>query len=117
MFRMLAGTRPHAGGMTTTDSTLQHPNLRLPAGVTLNKVPEVIVIFWVIKVMATTTGESFADYVNETLGFGLHNTTLVFGVATIAVLAWQFSLRRYWAPAYWLEVVMISIFGTLITDN
>ena len=41
----------------------------------LNKVPEVTVFFWVIKILCTTVGESFADYVNETLGFGLTNTT------------------------------------------
>ena len=44
----------------------------------LNKVPEVTVFFWVIKILCTTVGESFADYINETLGFGLTNTTLVF---------------------------------------
>jgi uncharacterized membrane-anchored protein len=37
----------------------------------LNKVPEVTVYFWVIKILCTTVGESFADYINETLGFGL----------------------------------------------
>ena len=42
----------------------------------LNKVPEVTVYFWIIKILCTTVGESFADYVNETLGFGLTNTTL-----------------------------------------
>ena len=47
----------------------------------LNKVPEVTVYFWVIKILCTTVGESFADYINETLGFGLTNTTLVFSAA------------------------------------
>ncbi len=37
----------------------------------LNKVPEVTVYFWIIKILCTTVGESFADYINETLGFGL----------------------------------------------
>ena len=44
----------------------------------LNKVPEVTLYFWIIKILCTTVGESFADYINETLGFGLTNTTLVF---------------------------------------
>jgi uncharacterized membrane-anchored protein len=83
----------------------------------LNKVPEVTVFFWVIKILCTTVGESFADYVNETLGFGLTNTTLVFGAALVVVLVVQFRLRAYQPPVYWLAVVLISVVGTLLTDN
>jgi uncharacterized membrane-anchored protein len=83
----------------------------------LNKVPEVTVYFWIIKILCTTVGESFADYVNETLGFGLTNTTLVFSVALVAVLVWQFRLPRYVPAVYWLAVVLISVVGTLLTDN
>jgi uncharacterized membrane-anchored protein len=83
----------------------------------LNKVPEVTIYFWLIKVLCTTVGESFADYINETLGFGLTNTTLVFSVALIAVLAVQFRLRRYLPGVYWVAVVLISVVGTLLTDN
>jgi uncharacterized membrane-anchored protein len=83
----------------------------------LNKVPEVTVYFWVIKVLCTTVGESFADYINETLGFGLTNTTVVFSVALVAVLVVQFRLRRYVPAVYWLAVVLISVVGTLLTDN
>ncbi|MEO5851540.1 MAG: hypothetical protein ABIQ15_03425, partial [Nocardioides sp.] len=61
----------------------------------LNKVPEVTVYFWVIKVLCTTVGESFADYVNETLGFGLTNTTVVFSVALVVVWVAQFRSRGY----------------------
>jgi uncharacterized membrane-anchored protein len=82
----------------------------------LNKVPEVTVYFWVIKVLCTTVGESFADYINATLGFGLRNTTVVFTVALVAVLVVQFRLRRYEPGVYWLAVVLISVVGTLITD-
>ena len=83
----------------------------------LNKVPEVTVYFWLIKVLCTTVGESFADYINETLGFGLTNTTLVFSVALIAALVAQFRARRYVPSIYWLSVVLISVVGTLLTDN
>ncbi|EAQ00076.1 putative integral membrane protein [Janibacter sp. HTCC2649] len=83
----------------------------------LNKVPEVTVYFWIIKILCTTVGESFADYVNETLGFGLGRTTLVFSVALIAVLLVQFRLRAYVPSVYWLAVVLISVVGTLLTDN
>jgi uncharacterized membrane-anchored protein len=83
----------------------------------LNKVPEVTAYFWIIKILCTTVGESFADYINETLGFGLTNTTLVFSVALAVVLVAQFRLRRYVPGVYWLAVVLISVVGTLLTDN
>src|SRR5882757_3357427 len=83
----------------------------------LNKVPEVTVYFWVIKVLCTTVGESFADYINSTLGFGLTNTTLVFSIALAVVLVVQFRLQQYVPGVYWLAVVLISVVGTLLTDN
>ncbi len=61
----------------------------------LNKVPEITVFFWVIKILCTTVGESFADYINETLGFGLTNTTVLFSVALVIALVAQFRARRY----------------------
>ncbi|HEX6711735.1 MAG TPA: hypothetical protein VF066_00065 [Thermoleophilaceae bacterium] len=83
----------------------------------LNKVPEVTLFFWVIKIMCTTVGESAADYLNDTLGFGLTNTTYVAGGLLAVLLAAQFRLRRYVPGVYWSAVVVISVFGTLITDN
>jgi uncharacterized membrane-anchored protein len=83
----------------------------------LNKVPEVTIFFWIIKVLCTTVGESLADYVNATLGFGLTNTTLVFGAALIVALIFQFRLRRYVPAVYWIAVVLVSVVGTLLTDQ
>jgi uncharacterized membrane-anchored protein len=83
----------------------------------LNKVPEVTVYFWIIKVLCTTVGESFADYINETLGVGLTNTTVIFSVALVVALLAQFRLRRYVPGVYWTSVVLISVVGTLLTDN
>jgi uncharacterized membrane-anchored protein len=83
----------------------------------MNKVPEVTLYFWLIKVLCTTVGETFADYLNETLGFGLTNTTIVMGAAFLVLLALQFRARRYVPWIYWSTVVLISVFGTLITDN
>ena len=83
----------------------------------LNKVPEVTLFFWVIKILCTTTGETFADYVNVNLGFGLSNTTYVAGAILAVLLLAQFRLRRYIPALYWSVVVVISVFGTLITDN
>lgn len=83
----------------------------------LNKVPEVTIYFWVIKIMATTVGETAADYLNDTLGFGLTKTTYVMTAALVVALAFQLRTRRYVPPLYWLVVVFISVVGTLITDN
>jgi uncharacterized membrane-anchored protein len=83
----------------------------------LNKVPEVTLFFWVIKIMCTTVGETAADYFNDNLGFGLVNTTYFAGALLAVLLLVQFRLRRYVPVAYWSVVVVISVFGTLITDN
>lgn len=83
----------------------------------LSKVPEVTLIFWVIKVLATTVGETAADFLNVDLGLGLGITSLVMAVLLIAALVVQFRLNRYLPAAYWLAVVLISVVGTLITDN
>ena len=84
--------------------------------VLLNKVPEVTVFFWIIKILATTVGETAADFLSG-LGLGLGGTTVVMTAAFVVVLAWQFRTRRYVAGIYWLTVVLISVVGTLVSDN
>jgi len=83
----------------------------------LSKVPEVTLYFWIIKVLCTTVGETAADYLNDTLGFGLTKTSYVMGAVLIVTLIFQFASRRYKPGIYWLAVVLISIVGTLISDN
>jgi uncharacterized membrane-anchored protein len=83
----------------------------------LNKVPEVTLYFWVIKILATTVGETFADYLNSTIGIGLTGTTLIMAAFLIASLIVQFRLRLYVPFVYWLSVVLISVVGTLFSDN
>jgi uncharacterized membrane-anchored protein len=83
----------------------------------LNKVPEVTVYFWVIKVLCTTVGETVADLMSDNLGLGEKLTAVVMAAVLAVVLAWQFRQRRYVPWIYWLAVVLISIVGTLITDN
>ena len=87
-----------------------------PVRVMLSKVPEVTVWFWVIKILCTTVGESFADWINMTLGVGLIKTSLIFTVVLVAGLAWQLRLDRYVPFVYWLTVVVVSVTGTLYTD-
>src|SRR6195952_4564994 len=83
----------------------------------LNKVPEVTLFFWIIKILATTVGETAADFLNTNLNFGLTNTTYVVSALLAAVLIAQFWVRRYVPGIYWLAVVLISVVGTLVTDN
>ena len=92
-------------------------NTHNPAQQSLNKVPEVTAIFWLIKMMSTTVGETAADYLNFNLSFGLTSTSLVVAALLLVTLYYQFRTTRYTPSAYWLAVVFISIFGTLITDN
>jgi uncharacterized membrane-anchored protein len=83
----------------------------------LNKVPEITLYFWVIKILCTTVGETAADLLNENLGLGLTNTTYIMAAALIAVLVFQFRARKYVPGIYWLAVVLISVVGTLFSDN
>ena len=82
-----------------------------------NRVPRVTADFWLIKLMAVTMGETAADYLSVQLGLGLAATSALMTVVLIAALVWQFIQKRYVPAPYWLAVVLISIVGTLITDN
>ena len=82
-----------------------------------NRVPEVTVDFWLIKLMAVTMGETAADYLAVNLGFGLTATSLIMAAVLTGALFLQFGQRRYVPWSYWLAVVLISIVGTLVTDN
>lgn len=83
----------------------------------LNKVPEVTLYFWIVKVLCTTVGETASDYLTTNLNLGLTNTTLITASLLALTLFFQFRLRRYVAAVYWLGIVLISVVGTQITDN
>lgn len=83
----------------------------------LNKVPAVTLIFWIIKILATTVGETVADFLSETLNLGLTGTSYVMGGILLLVLFFQFKAKKYIPGIYWLAVVLLSIVGTLISDN
>ena len=85
--------------------------------VPLNRVPAVTAGFWLIKLLAVTVGETAADYLAVNLGYGLSTTTWIMSVVLAITLALQFAQKRYVPWAYWLAVVMISVVGTLVTDN
>ena len=89
----------------------------ITSGSIYNRVPRVTADFWLIKLMAVTMGETAADYLSVQLGFGLAMTSVLMSAVLIVALFWQFSQKRYVPAPYWLSVVLISIVGTLITDN
>lgn len=82
----------------------------------LNKVPEVTLSFWVIKIMCTTVGETGADYLAVNAGLGQTMTRVGMTALLIAALFVQFRKRSYTPWIYWLTVVLVSIVGTQITD-
>ena len=96
--------------MSSTTSTTER-RIRL-----LNKVPEVTMVFWLIKVMSTTVGETGADYLAVHVGLGATVTAAIMVSFLIAALIWQLGVPRYVPWIYWLTVVLVSVVGTQITD-
>src|SRR6202049_5048449 len=82
----------------------------------LNKVPPVTLIFWIIKVMSTTVGETGADYLAVHVGLGTAITDGIMLTLLVASLLMQLRARQYVPWRYWLTVVLVSVVGTQITD-
>jgi uncharacterized membrane-anchored protein len=98
-------------------TAIQRPRGAFRGREMLNKVPEVTLYFWVIKVLCTTVGETASDYLDTNLNLGLTNTTYITGSVLLVTLFFQFKARKYVPGLYWLSVVLISVVGTQITDN
>jgi uncharacterized membrane-anchored protein len=88
-----------------------------PPRLLLNKVPQVTLYFWLIKILCTTVGETAADFLNVNLNLGLTGTSLVTGALLVLALVAQFRADRYVPTRYWTAVTLVSVFGTLVTDN
>ena len=83
----------------------------------LSKVPEVTAFFWIIKVLCTTVGETAADLLSDNLGLGLTLTSGVMTMLLVVCLGVQLRARRYIPGVYWLTVALVSVVGTLVSDN
>lgn len=91
----------------------------------LVKVPAVTAVFWIIKILATTVGETFADYLNGVFAdaFKLSDNqslvvvSAIMGTVLAVLLVIQFVVRKYIPVIYWSTIVFISVAGTLVTDN
>jgi len=79
------------------------------------KVPEIALLFWVIKILTTAGGEATSDYLALDLGSRLEAGCIEAGIFVVAVV-WQFRTRRYVAAAYWLLAYAVAIFGTGVAD-
>lgn len=93
---------------TTTETTMRQ---------LWNKVPEVTIFFWLIKILATTVGETAADFLNFNLHLGLTGTSGVMALLLAFFMVLQVRAKAYIPWLYWITVVLISIVGTLVTDN
>ena len=82
----------------------------------LNKVPVVTATFWLIKILSTTIGETFADFLAVQVGLGTSLTGLVMLAVLAVTLTAQLRARQYVPWLYWLTVVEVSIVGTQLTD-
>jgi uncharacterized membrane-anchored protein len=82
----------------------------------LNKVPEITLSFWVIKILTTTVGETGADYLAVNAGLGQAVTRTGMALFLAVALFLQIRSRRYTPWLYWLSVVLVSVVGTQITD-
>lgn len=82
----------------------------------LNKVPEVTLSFWVIKIMSTTVGETGADFLAVNAGWGQGMTRAIMATLLAVALLVQLRKRCYTPWIYWLTVVLVSVVGTQITD-
>lgn len=87
-----------------------------PPALRLNKVPEVTLAFWAIKIMSTTVGETGADYLAVHVGLGTALTDGITMTLLTAALILQIRTSRYVPWIYWLTVVLVSVVGTQITD-
>jgi uncharacterized membrane-anchored protein len=99
--------------MNSTAATIEQ---RATRPTFVNKVPAIVATFWVIKILSTTIGETFADFLAVNVGLGTAVTDGAMFALLAGTLFAQLRTRRYTPWLYWLTVVLVSIVGTQITD-
>ncbi len=82
----------------------------------LNKVAQISILFWLMKIIATTLGETFGDYLSMTLGLGYLTGIIITLVCFLAVLAIQLFSKKYIPLYYWLVIIATTTLGTEISD-
>ena len=80
------------------------------------KVPEVTLVFWIIKIAATTLGETFGDTVTMTMNWGYLVGTVIFFLLLIALVVWQIAAHRFHPFLYWATIIASTTAGTTMAD-
>ena len=86
------------------------------ADYTWNKIPELTLLFWIMKIIATTLGETGGDWVAQTMNVGYLTSTLIFFGFFVVMLIVQLSLKGYVPPVYWAVILATSTAGTTMSD-
>jgi uncharacterized membrane-anchored protein len=81
-----------------------------------NKVPEVTLAFWIIKIAATTLGETGGDTVTMTLNWGYLAGTALFFAALVLLVSWQIVAKKFHPFLYWATIITTTTFGTTMAD-
>lgn len=82
----------------------------------LNKVPEVTLIFWIIKIAATTLGETGGDTVTMTLNWGYLAGTALFLAALVLLISLQIIAKKFHPFLYWATIIASTTCGTTMAD-
>ena len=82
----------------------------------LSKVPEVTAVFWIIKILATTVGETAGDAVSMSMNLGYLVGTAIFAVIFMAAVAVQIAAKKFHPVIYWTTIVATTTLGTTIAD-
>lgn len=92
------------------------PHMNDSTSTALSKVPEVTLVFWIIKIAATTLGETGGDTVTMTLNWGYLAGTLLFLAVLVIFVVWQIIARKFHPLLYWATIVASTTFGTTMAD-
>ena len=105
-------------GPRVTGATSRHRGTHAAGGTTtvIKKLPEITLIFWIMKIAATTLGETAGDMIAQTLRLGYFLSTVVLFAIFVATLIVQLRSRRYHPIAYWTVILSTSMAGTTLSD-
>jgi uncharacterized membrane-anchored protein len=98
------------------NNAIGHSDLRSNLQSAVSKVPEVTLGFWIIKIAATTLGETGGDWVTMSLNLGYVVGCLIFAVIFIALVAAQIKADRFRPYLYWATIVGTTTLGTTLAD-
>ena len=89
--------------------------MKLSSRSAIRKVPEITLIFWMVKLLSTAMGEATSDFF--VIKINPYIAVMLGGLVLLIALLIQFSVRKYIAWVYWFAVVMVAVFGTMAADS